>query len=142
MGVVTEREGLSIAAEKGLDLVEIAPHIDPPTCKIMDWGRAQYQATKKQHKALKSSKRRKEIQLRPKTEKHDLETKLRHARRFLEGGHKVMVSLIFRGRELRYVEENAGVLDDFARQLEDVAKVERSTRRESRNRITLMLGPK
>ena len=142
VGVVTEREGLRIAAEKGLDLVEIAPHVDPPTCKIKDWGRAQYQATKKQHKAQKSSKRRKEIQLRPKTEKHDLETKLRHARRFLEGGHKVLVSLIFRGRELRYVEENAGVLDDFASQLEEVAKVERSTRRESRNRVTIILGPK
>ena len=142
IGVVTEREGLRIASEKGLDLVEIAPHIDPPTCKIMDFGRHQYQATKKQHKAQKSSKKRKEIQLRPKTEKHDLETKLRHARRFLEGGHKVLVSLIFRGRELRYVEQNAGVLDEFAKQLEEVAKVERTTKRESRNRVTIILGPK
>ena len=142
IGIVTEREGLSIAAEKGLDLVEIAPHVDPPTCKIMDWGRHQYQATKKRHKAQKSSKKRKEIQLRPKTERHDLETKLRHARRFLEGGHKVLVSLIFRGRELRYVEENSGVLDQFAKELEEIAKVERASRRESRNRVTMILGPK
>jgi translation initiation factor IF-3 len=142
VGVLTEREALLIAGEKGLDLVEIAPHLDPPTCKIMDWGRHQYQSTKKQHRAKKSSKKRKEIQLRPKTEKHDLDTKLRHARRFLEAGHKVLVSLIFRGRELRYVDENTGVLDQFANELEGVAKVERSAKRESRNRVTMILGPK
>ena len=142
IGIVSEREALRIAGEKGLDLVEIAPHLDPPTCKIMDWGRHQYQATKKQHKAKKSTKKRKEIQLRPKTEKHDLETKLRHARRFLEAGHKVLVSLIFRGRELRYVDENTEILENFAKQLEEVAKVERSARRESRNRVTMILGPK
>jgi translation initiation factor IF-3 len=141
IGIVTEREGIQIAAEKGLDLVEIAPHLDPPTCKIMDWGREQYKSTKKEHRAKKSSKKRKEIQLRPKTEKHDLETKLRHAKRFLEGGHKVLVSLIFRGRELRYIDDNAAVLDRFASELEGIAKVERSAKRESRNRVTMILGP-
>ena len=84
----------------------------------------------------------KEIQLRPKTEKHDLETKLRHARRFLEGGHKVLVSLIFRGRELRYIDDNTEVLDRFAVELESIAKVERSAKRESRNRVCMILGPK
>lgn len=142
IGVVSEREAFQIAIEKGLNLVEIAPHLDPPTCKIMDWGRHQYQSTKKQHKAKKSTKRQKEIQLRPKTERHDLETKLRHARRFLEGGHKVLVSLIFRGRELRYIEEESTVLSQFAKELEGLAKVERVPRRESRNRVTLILGPK
>jgi len=142
IGIVSEREALRIASEKGLDLVEVAPHLDPPTCRIMDWGRYQYQITKKQHKAKKSGKKRKEIQLRPKTERHDLETKLRHARRFLEAGHKVLVTLIFRGRELKYVEDNAHILDQFAKELEDVAKVEREPLRESKNRVSMILAPK
>ena len=142
LGVMSERDAWRIASEGNLDLVEIAPHLDPPTCKLLDWGRHQYQTTKKKHKAQKSAKKRKEIQLRPKIDKHDLETKLRHARRFIEGGHKVMVSLIFRGRELRYMEEESNRLSDFAKQLEEVAKVEQAARRESRNRLILILCPK
>ena len=144
IGLITEREALQIAMEKGLDLVEIAPHLDPPTCKILDWGRQQYLSTKVRQKAHKGSgsKKRKEIQLRPKTEKHDLETKLRHARRFLTSGHKVIVSLIFRGRELRYLDENQSVLEDFTNQLSEVAKIEREVKREGRNRVTVILGPK
>jgi translation initiation factor IF-3 len=142
LGVLTERDALRLAGEKGLDLVEIAPHLDPPTCKLMDWGRHQYQATKKRHKAQKSGKKRKEIQLRPKVDRHDLETKLRHARRFLEGGHKVLVSLIFRGRELRYMEEDSTILKQVATELEAIAKVEQAARRESRNRMVMILCPK
>ena len=144
IGLVTEREALQIATDKGLDLVEIAPHLDPPTCKIMDWGRQKYLATKVRQKAHKGSgsKKRKEIQLRPKTEKHDMETKLRHAKRFLTSGHKVIVSLIFRGRELRYIEDNQSILQEFTDQLTEVAKIEREVKREGRNRVTVILGPK
>ena len=144
VGIVTVREALALAQEKSLDLVEIAPHLDPPTCKILDWGRHQYQVTKKRQKTQKGtgSKRRKEIQIRPKTERHDLETKLRHARRFLESGHKVVVSLVFRGRELRYIDEEQQTMGEFATAVEDIAKVEREAKREGRNRITLILAPK
>lgn len=143
LGILTVREGLDLATEKGLDLVEVAPHLDPPTCKLMDWGRYQYRINKKTgKKPNKSSKKRKEIQLRPKIEKHDLETKFRHAKRFLETGHKVLVSLIFRGRELRYVDDNSVVIEEFVKNLEEFAKIERELKREGRNRITIILGPK
>ncbi|HNR98666.1 MAG TPA: translation initiation factor IF-3 [Planctomycetota bacterium] len=144
VGIVSVREALALAVEKGLDLVEIAPHLDPPTCKLLDWGRHQYQATKKRHKLQKGSgsKRRKEIQIRPKTDTHDLETKLRHAQRFLEGGHKVMVSLIFRGRELNYIEQESARLSEFAKKLETLAKIEQPVKREGRNRVTVILAPK
>lgn len=144
IGVVPVKEGLELARREGLDLVEVAPHLDPPTCKVLDWGRYQYKLTKKRHKSQKQtgSKKRKEIQIRPKIEQHDLDTKLRHARRFLTGGHKVLVSLIFRGRELRFIEQNSSVIQDFADALQDVAKIEREVKRESRNRVTVILSPK
>jgi translation initiation factor IF-3 len=144
VGIVSVREALGMAMERGLDLVEIAPHLDPPTCKILDWGRHQYQATKKRHKAQKGSgsKKRKEIQIRPKTDAHDVETKRKHAERFLTEGHKVMVSLIFRGRELNYIEQDMIVLNEFAKQLETLAKIEQPVKREGRNRVTMILAPK
>ncbi len=144
IGIVTVREGLNQAQDKELDLVEVAPHLDPPTCKILDWGRFKYRSSKKQSgkSTKKSSKKRKEIQLRPKIERHDLETKLRHARRFLTSGHKVLVCLIFRGRELRFMNENSAILDQFVQELQEDAQIERPIKQESRNRITVILGPK
>jgi translation initiation factor IF-3 len=104
VGIVSIEEALRQADEAALDLVEVSPKADPPVCKVMDYGKYKYLQTKKSHGAKKkqASGQLKEVKLRPKTEEHDLQVKLRQIERFLTGGHKTKVSIVFRGREMAH----------------------------------------
>ena len=109
----------------GLDLVEVAPNSRPPVCKILDYGKFKYGLKKKNKgKGRPASSIVKEVRVRPKIDTHDLDIKIRKAKEFLEGGHKVQATCLFRGREMAYQELGKAVLDRFAEALEDIAKVE------------------
>lgn len=145
VGVVETTEALNKAREAGLDLVEVAPMSDPPVCRIMDYGKWLYQQKRKIRDAHKKTQRHtdtlKEIRLRPETDKHDLEVKLRHAREFLGKGYKVQFSLFFRGRQLLHAEHGYAVLEQITESLQDMGKVERPTAMAGR-RLTLFFVPK
>ncbi len=135
-------EALQIANEREVDLVEIAPNSDPRTCKLMDFGKFRYQQTKKSRGQKKPVNKRKEVKLRPKVGEHDLRVKVERARRFLGKGHKVLVTMMFRGREMAHVELGMELLERFARELEDCCKVEKEPSREARNRMNMILVSK
>lgn len=118
LGVMSPEDGRRIAFEKGLDLVEVAPNARPPVCRIMDFGRFKYEQRKRQKKQHQIQT--KIIKLRPKTDPHDLETKLRHARRFLEAGDRVRFVVRMRGRERAVTERWVSQLNDLTAKLEDV----------------------
>lgn len=121
LGTMTPEDGRKIAFEKGLDLVEVAPNARPPVCKIMDYGRYRYEQrkrTKKQHQI-----QTKILKLRPKTDPHDLETKLRHARRFLEGGDRVRFVVRMRGRERAVTDRWVALLAELISNLDDIGTV-------------------
>ena len=111
LGIITTDEALGIAREAGLDLVEVAPNEKPPVCRIMDFGKFKYQQKKKHHKTHVHHAKIKEIRLRPKTGEHDIEFKVNQARGFLEHKDKVIVSVVFRGREMAHVEEGQRVIN-------------------------------
>jgi translation initiation factor IF-3 len=138
-GVVAIEEALRLAQEAELDLVEIAPTAVPPVCKILDYGKFKYQEQKK--KAPQKQKPLKELRLRPGTEEHDFETKLNHARRFLKDGSKVLVNMMFRGRQMAHQEIGRAQMAKFAAAIEDVAKVEQMPRMEG-YRLQMTLVPK
>ena len=135
-------EALQLAEEKGLDLVEIAPQLDPPTCRLMDYGKYKYEQSKKTAKQKKTSHRRKEIKMRPKIGQHDFDVKIGRARGFLEKKHKVLVTMVFRGREAMHLDMGRDLLKKFAETLEDTAKVEQAPAREGRNRMNMILASK
>ncbi len=141
LGIMPTQEALQLADEQGLDLVEVAPNERPPVCRIMDYGKYKYQRSKRQQQAKKKQKviLVKEIKLRPKTEEHDYQFKTQHVRRFLQDGHKVKVTVIFRGREMAHTELGRRVLDRIIVDLEDVATVEQMPKQEGRN-MTLVLS--
>ncbi len=136
---------MSMAREVGLDLVEVAPTSDPPVCRIMDYGKWQYEQKRKLREAHKHSSRHsatlKEIRLRPETDTHDLEIKVKHARQFLEKGHKVQFTVFFRGRQMLHKEKGYDSLSAIAESLEDLSKIERPARMTGR-RMTILLVPK
>jgi translation initiation factor IF-3 len=136
------RDALVIADERGYDLIEIAPNEVPPTCKLLEYGKYKYQLKKKSHKQKKTVTRRKEIKLRPKTDEHDFQVKLNHGRRFLEKGHKVQVTMVFRGREAVHLDLGKALLERFAQTLGDISKVESPPTREGRNRMNMVLTRK
>jgi translation initiation factor IF-3 len=141
LGIMTPDEALKRAKEIGLDLVEVAPNERPPVCRIMDFGKFKYQQKKRQHKAHSHHIRIKEIRLRPKTGDNDIQTKVAHAREFLEHKNKVVVTVVFRGREMAHMEEGRKVLDAVVNQLEDVARIESLPMHQGR-RMSCTLGPK
>ncbi len=148
VGIVDTREALAKAREVGLDLVEVAPTSDPPVCRVMDYGKWQYEQKRKireAHKAQKKDQRHagtlKEIRLRPETDKHDLEIKLKHAHEFLEKGHKVQFTMFFRGRQMLHRDHGYAMLEQITQLLEDLAKVERPARMTGK-RMTLLLVPR
>jgi translation initiation factor IF-3 len=142
---VSRNEALSRAREAGLDLVEVAPNSDPPVCRIMDYGKWQYQQKRRIREAHKRHQHHtttlKEIRLRPETEKHDLDIKINHAREFIEKGHKVQFTMFFRGRQMLHREQGYEIYENIVAMLEDVAKIERPSRMSGR-RMTLLLVPK
>lgn len=138
---MTTDEALRIAREADLDLVEVAPNERPPVCRIMDYGKFKYQQKKRQHKAQVHQIRVKEIRVRPKTDEHDVEVKVRQARDFLIHKDKVVLSVVFRGRELAHIEEGQRVVNHILKSLEDVGRVESPPSQQGK-RIVCTLAPK
>ncbi len=143
IGVVTLHQGLQLAYEAGLDLVEVSPNADPPVCKLLDIGKYKYELQKKQNEQRKKQKviQVKEIKMRPGIDDHDYEVKKRSMLRFLEEGDKVKITLRFRGREMVHQELGARVLDRVKADLGELAKVESAPRMEGRQ-MTMVVGPK
>ena len=139
LGIMEISQALLVADERGLDLVEMAATAKPPTCKLMDYGKYKYEQKKKSHGQKKTVTRRKEIKLRPKTEEHDFTVKVNHARRFLTKGHKVLVTMVFRGREAVHIDLGKELLLRFAKAVEDCAKLEKEPSREARNKMDMVL---
>lgn len=133
-------EALKKATEAGYDLVEIAPTAKPPVCKILDYGKFVYEQSKKEKQSKKKQHTVvvKEIRMRPKTDDHDLEYKLKHARSFIDHKYKVKFTVQFRGRELAYKEFGERLLERVAEDLEDVAKIESEIKSEGRNMTMIM----
>jgi translation initiation factor IF-3 len=133
------------AREAGLDLVEVSPNSDPPVCRIMDYGKWLYEQKRKLRESRKKSQHHnatlKEIRLRPETDKHDLEIKLKHAHEFLEKGHKVQFTMFFRGRQMLHKDRGYDMLSEIDEEMQDFAKIERPSRMAGR-RMTLLLVPK
>ena len=140
VGVVSLREGLDMAAEVGLDLVEVSPNADPPVCKILDFGKYKYEAQKKKNEARKKQKviEVKEVKLRPSIDDNDYDVKMRAMRKFLTEGDKVKITLRFRGREMAHQHLGMAVLDRVREQLDDLAKVEQIPRMEGRQMVMIV----
>jgi translation initiation factor IF-3 len=143
VGVMPTKEALAHAIEAHLDLVEVAPQANPPVCRIMDYGKFKYQQSKKQQEARRRSTtiQVKEVKVRPKIEEHDMGFKLRNARRFLEEGDKVKISVIFRGREIAHTDRGFRLLAQMAEALADVGHVEQNPKLEGRN-LSMIVAPK
>lgn len=143
IGVVTLREGLVMAEEAGLDLVEVSPNADPPVCKILDYGKFKYEAQKKKNEARKKQKviEVKEIKLRPNIDDNDYDVKMRAMRKFLDEGDKVKVTLRFRGRELAHQDLGFKVLERVRTELEDLGKVEQLPKMEGRQMV-MVIAPR
>jgi len=142
LGVVPTAQALELAREAQLDLVEVAATERPPVCKIMDFGKFKFLQKQKQKDKTKSHQQKlKEIRVRPKTDEHDVETKVNQARRFLEHKDKVLVYVVFKGRELQHIEEGRRIMASILEKLGDLAKVEKNPSMEGK-RMTAMLAPK
>lgn len=143
LGILPLDQARRAAEERGLDLIEVAPTANPPVCRIMDYGKFRYEQRKKQKDAQKKSKQAeiKMLRCRPNTDDHDIEFKLRNARKFLTKGHKVRFTVIFRGPELRHKEIGENQLKLFIEGCKDIAVVENSPRMEGR-RMTMQLEPR
>ncbi|HBB16725.1 MAG TPA: translation initiation factor IF-3 [Syntrophus sp. (in: bacteria)] len=143
LGVITLAEALAEAAKAGLDLVEVSPTAAPPVCRIMDYGKFRYQQSKKVQVSKKSQTviQVKEIRIRPKTEEHDLEVKLKHIRKFLEARNKVKISMMFRGREIAYTDIGRKIMEDLKNTLADGCVIDQHPKLEGRNMI-MIISPK
>lgn len=143
VGVMPVKEALARAAEANLDLVEVAPQANPPVCRIMDYGKYKYQQSKKQQEARRRQTiiQVKEVKVRPKIETHDMDFKMRNARRFLSEGDKVKISVIFRGREIAHTDRGFRLLARISEMLADIANVEQHPKLEGRN-LSMIVSPK
>ncbi|WP_029917810.1 translation initiation factor IF-3 [Pelobacter seleniigenes] len=142
LGILSIEQALSQAAESGLDLVEVSPQADPPVCRIMDYGKYKYQQAKRASEAKKKQVKVeiKEVKMRPKTEEHDFSFKIKHARRFLEEGNKVKLTIMFRGRENAHPEQGMMQLEKAVEALKDIGQVEAQPSKMGRF-MTMMIGP-
>jgi translation initiation factor IF-3 len=140
LGIMPVDQAIETAESKGLDLVEVAPDSRPPVVRIMDYGKFKYEQARKARQAKKKQQNvsLKEVKFRPGIEEHDLEFKLRHARRFLEEGNKVKATMMFRGRQVAHPELGREVLSRVAGALEDVGKVDSNPVLEGRNMIMVL----
>jgi translation initiation factor IF-3 len=140
LGILPRNEALRLAEERSLDLVEVAPNAAPPVAKLMDFGKYLYDRAKREREARKSRKEVeiKEVRLRPKTDEHDVNFKIRQARSFLESGAKVKVRMRFRGREIYNLDVARKQFDHFVKELEDVATVEQRPSFEGRTMLMVM----
>lgn len=137
-------EAVKIAQQRGLDLIEIVPNAAPPVCKIMDLGKYKYEQTKKDKLQRKHQHitQLKELRFHPNTDVHDFEFKVRHARKFLEEGHKVKATVVFKGREITYKEHGEDLLRRLAEELSDVAKVDQEAKLEGRSMAMIFASDK
>ncbi len=142
VGVIPTSQAMEMAREAQLDLVEVAPLEKPPVCKIMDYGKFKFQQKQKQKDKTKAHQQKlKEVRLRPKTDVHDVETKISQARKFLEHHDKVLVYVMFKGREMQHIEEGKRILQQMKEKLLDLAKIEKEPSLEGK-RMSMMLAPK
>ncbi len=143
LGIMSSAEALKIAMNAELDLILIAPQAKPPVCRIMDYSKYRYEQTRKERDAKKKQRtvEVKEIRFSPNIDTNDLNTKSNNARKFLEKGNRVKVTLRFRGREMAHVNATKGVLDEFAQTLADIATVDKPAKMEGRN-MSIVLAPK
>jgi len=143
IGTLPTEEALSMAQDQDMDLVEVSPNTNPPVCRIMDYGKHKYKASKKAHEAKKKQKiiHVKEVKFRPNTDKHDFDFKLRNVQRFLENGDKAKVVIFFKGREIVHREFGVRVLERVAEATEETAVIEQQAKQEGRT-LVMILAPK
>jgi translation initiation factor IF-3 len=143
LGVMNTREAVNLAREKGLDLVEVAANAEPPVCRIIDYGKFQYEAKKKANEAKKKQVTItvKEVKFRPSTDEHDYDYRMKHAREWLQDGDKVKATIWFRGREMTHRELGARILEKLEKDLADVGEVEARPRMEG-NQMFIVVAPK
>jgi translation initiation factor IF-3 len=143
LGIMSIAEALNAAFEEGLDLVELAANADPPVCRIMDYGKYKYQASKKIQEARKKGKafQIKEIKFRPHTDEHDLDYKIRNLKRFLAKKNRVKLTVMFKGREYAYRESGIELLNRVANEVTEEGSIDQEARLEGRN-VTMVLVPK
>ena len=143
VGILPLKEAMKIAEEKGLDLVEVAPNSQPPVCRVMNYGKYKYQQSKRTQEARKHQTviHVKEVKVRPRTEEHDFQFKLRHVKRFLDEGNKVKISILFRGREIAHPEFGKEMLNRFVEGVKDLTVIEQAPRLEGRSMV-MILAPK
>lgn len=143
LGIMSAKDALKLAEEAELDLVKIAPAAKPPVCKIIDYSKYRYEMIRKEKEAKKKQKtvELKEIRLSPNIESNDLNTKINATKKFLAKGNKVKITLRFRGREMAHMQSSRHILDDFAKEMTDIAVVEKAPKIEGRS-ITMVLAEK
>lgn len=144
LGIMSPEQALAIAQERDLDLVEVAPTANPPVCRIMNYGKFQYQKSKRAHEAKKHQKQvvLKEVKFRPKTEEHDFQFKKNHIVRFLAEGNKAKATIVFRGREMTHQELGRKLMDRLIEELKEIAEVERPPKMEGYALVTIFLPKK
>ncbi|MBS1960002.1 MAG: translation initiation factor IF-3 [Bdellovibrionales bacterium] len=140
VGIVETRAALQMARDRGLDLMEVSPNAQPPVCKICDYGKHKYEKKKKEHQARKNQVvvKVKEVQLRPNTDQHDLDYKIKNSREFLEEGDKVKFTILFRGREIAHTEPGFKLVAEVIERLKDVGIVEAPAKLEGKKLIMIM----
>ena len=140
LGIMSARDAMKMAMEAELDLVKIAPNAKPPVCKIIDYGKYRYELARKEKEAKKKQKtiEIKEVRLSPNIDDNDLNTKVNAARKFIEKGDKVKITLRFRGREMSHMQSSRHILDDFAEKLADIAVVDKPSKVEGRTLVMFL----
>jgi len=143
LGIIAIKDAITMAEEKGLDLVEVSPNADPPVCKLIDYGKFKYEQHKKERdsKAKRKTLEVKEVKLRPKIDDNDFRTKSKTAQRILSEGDKVKVTLMFRGREVVYTKLGEQLLEKLFEEVSSIALIERKPKLEGKNMI-MILSPK
>ena len=140
LGVMALRDALNMAKDAGVDLVMVSPSANPPVCRIVDYGKFKYEQLRREKEAKKKQKtvEVKEVRLSPNIEVNDLNTKCNAARKFIEKGNKVKVSLRFRGREMAHIDSTKHILEDFAEKLSDIAVIEKAPKMEGRSMMMFL----
>ncbi len=144
LGIMTPEQALAIAQQRDLDLVEVAPGANPPVCRIMNYGKFQYQKSKRAHEAKKHQKQvvLKEVKFRPKTEEHDFQFKKNHIMRFLAEGNKAKATVVFRGREMTHQEIGRRLMERLVEELKEVSDLERPPKMEGYALVTIFTPKK
>jgi len=144
LGILSIHDALKAATNEGLDLVEVAPNSDPPVCRVMDYGKFKYKTSKKSQEKRKKSRasQLKEIKLRPHTDQHDLNFKIKNMKKFLSQKDRVKVTVFFRGREMAFMNSGVELLQRVANEIADEGTVDQPPTREARNRMSMIIIPK